>query len=485
LTDLADNPLRGDGPAGDYVVRFTVQDPTRETADTATLWSDREPNSDPTAPQVLGLLFPRELEATVMLTGTISPAAGGGGDRADYYQFEVLQHQNYIFVLKGDDLPAGVRLTLLDSQGNPVPASTRESGDDLRTQLDPGIYVIGIVSESSDSASFSLGESGGEEGAREAAYQLSLALGGAGDNAPPLTSGPAPAIQLRLANAPLPETPPPVPRVVLPPQAEGAASDTVVFAAGLGTTNPGPRLAAAPGVPLVSLLVLGDRPLGGVGDSLSLPVSSARPVLTLQMSSPSLLANLLQLAILTDLGDYGGSETNDLPGEAEGQPSYSDLTRHIVECLQHLTRSLQYAVDAALSSDGWWNYLLVVPEPPASPPLLPEGTHDSEAEHEAGGPLSDSSSESALPQASSVGKPEAEGEDQGSEVGGQPPRDEEAGPAPQDEASPAESCLLTPDAGSPTPALWGWELALIALALGGVWALQRPPDAEPARVRAP
>src|SRR5262249_49666162 len=68
LDDLGGNPLGGNDPSGDYVVRFTVDAAPRGDGWNPLEWSDQEPNDTIDHPQDLGVLFPDELAAGVTLT---------------------------------------------------------------------------------------------------------------------------------------------------------------------------------------------------------------------------------------------------------------------------------------------------------------------------------------------------------------------------------------------------------------------------------
>ncbi|HYT88170.1 MAG TPA: DVUA0089 family protein, partial [Gemmataceae bacterium] len=113
VTDLAGNPLASNDPSGDYVVHFTVAGPARGQVATNPgpthglwVWNDQEPNNTTTQPQVLGTLFPNELQQGVAL---VRNATSGASDTVDYYQFEVLESRPYFFTLTGTNLPANAQ----------------------------------------------------------------------------------------------------------------------------------------------------------------------------------------------------------------------------------------------------------------------------------------------------------------------------------------------------------------------------------------
>jgi hypothetical protein len=113
LGDLAGNPLVGNDPSGDYVVTSLVKGSVQGTSGNPLLRVDQEPNDSLFGPQVLGVLFPHELQTGVTVTRdfTADPATALA-DRADYYQFQVLQNKTYAFVLNGAGVPPGVGLSL-------------------------------------------------------------------------------------------------------------------------------------------------------------------------------------------------------------------------------------------------------------------------------------------------------------------------------------------------------------------------------------
>ncbi len=196
LTDFAGNALAGNSPSGDYVVTFRVQAPAVGVNGDPLQRVDQEPNADAAHAQDLGVLFPKELAhvtalgnggdqagVTVTRDFTADPTSAPA-DTADFYRFQVLQNQTYVFTLNGLNLPAGVNLqfTLWDSQHNLEGQGT----SNLQWRLAPGTYVLGVTGWTADVAA-------------GVAYQLNISLAGAPDNPPPLTYGAGPAIRFRLA----------------------------------------------------------------------------------------------------------------------------------------------------------------------------------------------------------------------------------------------------------------------------------------------
>jgi hypothetical protein len=203
LTDLGGNELVGNDPDGDYVVRFTVDGPARGTDGNPLEWSDQEPNDDIHHPQDLGVLFPDELAAGVTITRDFSQdPSQAPQDTADVYEFQILLGGSYSFTLSGDNLPDNVTLTLTDPTGQSVPIISI-GGTLLFGDVAPGTYLLMV--------------NGWNKGQAAAiSYQLSLDLVSTNDNAPPLVSGPAPAVAVLLYSV-APPTPPSPPPPVSPP----------------------------------------------------------------------------------------------------------------------------------------------------------------------------------------------------------------------------------------------------------------------------
>lgn len=195
LKDLADNPLTGNDPSGDYVVTFDVSAAPRGTNGNPTQWTSTEPNDDLESPQDLGVLFPQEFAAGIKLTRDSTPSAA---DTADYYRFEILRRQTYRFGLSGTDLPAHIAFAVLDGDGNAIPTSTSKNGLAKTAALAPGVYFVRVNGWEASVAA-------------ELKYQVSLTVLRVTDNPPPLTVGPTPSLQLRLVGTTaLPPAPPQV-----------------------------------------------------------------------------------------------------------------------------------------------------------------------------------------------------------------------------------------------------------------------------------
>jgi hypothetical protein len=217
LTDLAGNPLMGNDLTGDYVIRFTVNGPARGTVGVGNhlLWSDQEPNDTLNHPQILGILFPHELQAGVFIQRDFtSDPQNAPADRADYYQFEVLQSRPYFFTLTGSGLPANTKPLLFDAAGHPIPTLPQVGGHVRLVNLDPGVYTVAIGGWSAAQA-------------ETVKYQLEIVLGGSVENPTPLTSGRAPVLSIRLVNLPPPNTPASLPNTPASP-VPGTSSKTLL-----------------------------------------------------------------------------------------------------------------------------------------------------------------------------------------------------------------------------------------------------------------
>lgn len=171
LTDFADQGLIGNDPSGDFVVRFTVNDPLPVAL--AQTWTDPV--------QSLGILFPYEAQAGVVVNRT----EGVSASTTDDYVFEVLQQKTYAITLDATELPAGFGLFVLDADGNPVEhATTVDTGDAIQASLDPGTYIVRITGLPEDMTGLS--------------YRLRIQLLDSPDNPSPLTTGPFPVSMTNL-----------------------------------------------------------------------------------------------------------------------------------------------------------------------------------------------------------------------------------------------------------------------------------------------
>src|SRR5207249_11267681 len=113
----------------------------------------------------------------------------------------VLQDQTLLLTADGSDVPAGTLVEVLDPAGNPVPAGSLDDGRMAIASLSPGEYVLHV---------------GDWSPGLRVVYQLRFSLLAVPENPPPLTTGPASLLRLRLVvDAPPGATAGP-PQVVLP-----------------------------------------------------------------------------------------------------------------------------------------------------------------------------------------------------------------------------------------------------------------------------
>ncbi len=106
----------------------------------------------------------------------------------DEYAIQFLQSQTYAFKLSGNDLPAGIQVSVESASGQVIDLSPSFDQLIFFAPLVAGTYTI-IVSGWSPTQSNSL------------TYRLTLGFFGEQDNAPPLVDGPAPALQVHLEGA--------------------------------------------------------------------------------------------------------------------------------------------------------------------------------------------------------------------------------------------------------------------------------------------
>jgi hypothetical protein len=376
LTDLAGNPLIGNDPTGDYVMRITVHAPIRGTSGDPLQWSGQEPNDDPLQPQDLGILFPREIEAGVRLVRDFTASSGAApSDTADHYRFELLQARDYFFTLNGTGLPEGTQPTLTDASGNPVLTVPQAGGSVQLVTLAPGRYVLHI-------GGWAPGQAG------NVAYEIGISLGSTGENPTPLTVGPAPALRIRLTSQvpPVPQPdppvqpPPPLPPVVPPPSPPAVPPLTPPVVAPRDPALAPPQLiipvppsAPAPGAPVSAnpagptspfasllpgaFLAFSAAPLGGVreltpGEELSVPT-----FLVLRDSNQGVLDGLLRLTILAQTPFSGGESRPPLPtewsyGAEEPPPVLQQLWMRALEALLEMGDWLEIMAVPLLDGRG-------------------------------------------------------------------------------------------------------------------------------------
>jgi hypothetical protein len=181
LTDLAGNPFPSTDPSGDYVIHFTVHAPVRGTGGNPLQYVSQGSNDNPSHPQDLGPLFPDEVAQGVTITQDpqshpVSPASD-----AQYYRIQLLQTQQYNFVVTGASLPPGLGISI---QG---PNSVSATGDHTSPLLDPGTYTVAIT---------------WDPGTTHVEYQLTISLGIGTLPPGPLSLGPGPAINFQFVTPP-------------------------------------------------------------------------------------------------------------------------------------------------------------------------------------------------------------------------------------------------------------------------------------------
>jgi methionine-rich copper-binding protein CopC len=300
LADLAGDPLVGNDPNGDYVVHYTINGPTRGTPGNPQLWLDQEPNNALAAAQQLGVLFPRDLNLGVTLVRNLTNQQTTVSDTADYYQFQVLQNREYIFTLSGSGLPQGTRPKLFNATGTPIYALPQGTNS-VRVTLPPGIYEVSVGGWSSAKAA-------------QVKYQLRISLTLSPDNPTPLTTGPAPAIRLRLAS----DTS--TPAFVGP-----AAPSSLTLIGPLAPTLPGTPPGGGP---------TGPSPAGptSTGGFTTAPVVSVTPVF------PDSTIGILLTRVTDSLGGVRGIDsTESTPGSAPVLLVKQDLTSQAFVGLLTLT----------------------------------------------------------------------------------------------------------------------------------------------------
>jgi hypothetical protein len=301
LTDLAGQPLVGNDPSGDYVVPFTVgEPPLRNPSGNPLPRQDQEPNNDAQHPQDLGILFPRDLQTGVnVIRDFTGNPAGAPSDTADYYRFQILQGGQYFFGLPSSaNLPPGTQPTITDASGNVVATNQIGGGSLWLAALNtPGTYSVSLSGWSAKAAP-------------NVTYTLRITSGVSLENPTPLTSGPAPALRLRLVTD-MPTVPVAPPTVTLPV----AGSNTGVVP--VTTTPILTSIEALLGLPPSALIELSTLPGGGLR-ALGQGESATIPRLVLQDSVPLPGRDGLRPAIFAGpggddggTGDQGGSEGPD------------------------------------------------------------------------------------------------------------------------------------------------------------------------------
>jgi hypothetical protein len=308
LTDLAGNPLIGDDPSGDYVIHLTVGGPSRGSPGNIQKWYDQEPNNTFGTAQFIGPLFPTELAGNAYRVHFIRLANAGATDTADYYQFQVLQTGTYAFAFMSTAPGITPTRTLTDSNGNPIVLrGTLTKQADLTAGV---TYVLRL--------GWSLAQ------APLVRYDLRLGLSVLNESPTVLTTGPAPALRIRLG-----PYVPPTPTITFP----NGASD---LAPGLGfTTNSFTMF----GIPGGLLIQLASSSVGGVSAPTS-DTSASSNVLVLDLRDSA--SQGIQPAAAT------GSQSG---GEATGV-NLADLLRVVQDCLRGLEAGWIPSLDLLFRSNG-------------------------------------------------------------------------------------------------------------------------------------
>jgi hypothetical protein len=324
LTDVAGNPLMGNTFGGDYVVHFAVKlaVPRGSNGDPRT-WTYQPTNTGATNVQTLGTLFPLELQSGVTV---VRPASAPGRAGGDYYWFQVLQNQQYLFAISGVNLPPGTQLQLLDANGNPVNAAVQADGISLLAGLTPGWYGLGVVGSIPSGVT----------------YQIRMTLMGAADWQAPLTSGAAPALRIYLSGA-----------STLP---AGPLQVTVLSTAAV--TVPTPSAAAT-----ALLAGLSSAPVGGVrGPTLTDGFAGPDRVLVQSTPVPP-LASVISLTVLTQISGVETQAVSTTDAFAASATAVRALAGAELPALlfapltgdgaSSVMRSCQQALDVFFSLEKW------------------------------------------------------------------------------------------------------------------------------------
>lgn len=308
LADRAGDPLVGNDPSGDYLVRFEVRGSTRDTTNTPLQGTDQEPNDQPAQAQDLGILFRHDLETGVTLQRDFTPGPGAApADTDDYYRFQILEAGGYNFNFSNVNVPPEAQATLLDAAGNPVDVAPQPGSLGFFVVLQPGTYVLHVGGWTTSQAA-------------NIQYTADIQLGSNFDNPAPLTVGPSPAISIKPVTD-APTTSPGTPVVVNPPPSSsstftGTPPVTPPSTTG-STSDPTPvadRPSSSPSTPSATTTETPTTTLASAGTSV-LPAAPA--------ASVTLLVNLLVPSGVTNAGITPGAlrGTSDRAVESVTLPS--------------------------------------------------------------------------------------------------------------------------------------------------------------------
>jgi hypothetical protein len=241
---------------------------------------------------VLGSLFPTELQSGVTITRLPSTGAAG---TADYFQFSVLQSQDYLInLLWSNGLPVNA-LPVLWSNGAAASSLPQSPGAAL-IHLNPGTYLVSVSWGGGDPAVVS--------------YQMQIAILESIEVGTALTTGPAPLLGVRLVTLP-PEAVNPPAGPAPPPGLGGAVVPS--------RPQPAPPPASLP--PAGVFVALADNPLGPVSAGVLGGNPDATRVSRVDTPglNPQLAYSLAVLSIQTISG-VGGTNELDAPAP-ERSPS--------------------------------------------------------------------------------------------------------------------------------------------------------------------
>jgi hypothetical protein len=433
LTDFAGNPVQGNSPSGDYVAYFMVSGPVRGINGDPLHWADQEPNDSLTQPQNLGVLFPKELaHVTVLPDGSTqngvtvtrdfsqNPLAAPQ-DTADFYQFQVLQDQTYIFTLNGSNL-SGLQLQVWDSSGNLLPAAGQDTAIAIQRVLSPGTYIVGVSSWQATNAA-------------GVVYNLNISIGGDSDNPPPLTNAPGPAIRLRIAadaavpplpapastggspsqnppaaNPPAPNPPPAAPTASTP-QSDGSVSPatpagtnppvtppqvTITVNPGgpapgnppvgsstadNGAVNSASGFSSFPNIPSNLLVALGSGPAGGV-QSISINTISFQPDrVVVEGQNPFLIEGIIRITTLTQGNHLPGNDSTlgeGNPARSPGMNWPSVAAGSALDIIKPFIKAWQQSLDSVFGAGNWMQWLPLAAPQSMDTADIGQGEEDSE-----------------------------------------------------------------------------------------------------------
>jgi hypothetical protein len=281
--------------------------------------------------------------------------------------------------------------SLYDAASNPNSATLLATGTALQIELDPGTYVLSVSEWTPDVAG-------------TVTYQLSIGIGESSDNPPPLTTGAAPALQLRLVSSAPPSLPPP-PQVLVPPttgdEPSTSGQSQVIPVSCL--TAPGNSQPVSLVLPSGVLLQLGSTPLGGVSSTDMTTGSVGADRVVFQLPESQLPVALLVRGITLIHGPDSTPDVPQNPSTERGEaPSLAGpLTRLQADLLHFLEEELEQFPNLLSLNWKWWDELmnrqpglgLPFPAETVLPPVVVQGAPSESSQGEPG------------PQAATEGKP--------------------------------------------------------------------------------